>query len=202
MKIYGDLISPFVRMTLVTAYECGIAAKIEHVKETVHIAQVNPTLTQLSGLGKIPVLETDHHHAVFDSRVIMEYLAHHAGNKSLFPDDGAKRFRILTLLALGQGLADVSVGYRYETAARPAELRWPDWMARTEARIHSTADQVEHHWQNDLSDVTAGTIALAVTLSYIDFRIPAINWREGHPSLAVFHDDFSQRPSMKATALS
>ena len=35
MKIYGDTISPFVRMTLVAAHECGLGNKVEQVKENV-----------------------------------------------------------------------------------------------------------------------------------------------------------------------
>ena len=42
MKIYGDTISPFVRMCLVTAHECGLSGKLEHVKEAVKPTLANP----------------------------------------------------------------------------------------------------------------------------------------------------------------
>lgn len=202
MKIYGDTISPFVRMCLVTAHECGLSGKLEHVREAVKPTQANPKLTALSALGKIPILETDHHHPLYDSRVIIEYLAHVAGNKTLIPDDGVKRFRILTLQALSQGLADVCVAYRYETAARPLGLQWADWMARTEQRINAAIDDMDRNWQAELTDVTAGTIAMAVALAYIDFRLPAFKWRDTRPNLGAFHEKFSARESMLKTALS
>ncbi|HQX84010.1 MAG TPA: glutathione S-transferase family protein [Aestuariivirga sp.] len=202
MKIYGDTISPFVRMCLVTAHECGLSGKLEHVREAVKPTQANPKLTALSALGKIPILETDHHHPLYDSRVIIEYLAHVAGNKTLIPDDGVKRFRILTLQALSQGLADVCVAYRYETAARPLGLQWADWMARTEQRINAAMDDMDRNWQAELTDVTAGTIAMAVALAYIDFRLPAFKWRDTRPNLSAFHEKFSARESMLKTALS
>ena len=202
MKIYGDTISPFVRMCLVTAHECGLSGKLEHVREAVKPTQANPKLTALSALGKIPILETDHHHPLYDSRVIIEYLAHVAGNKTLIPDDGVKRFRILTLQALSQGLADVCVAYRYETAARPLGLQWADWMARTEQRINAAIDDMDRNWQAELTDVTAGTIAMAVALAYIDFRLPAFKWRDTRPNLSAFHEKFSGRESMLKTALS
>lgn len=202
MKIYGDTISPFVRMCLVTAHECGLSGKLEHVREAVKPTQANPKLTALSALGKIPILETDHHHPLYDSRVIIEYLAHVAGNKTLIPDDGVKRFRILTLQALSQGLADVCVAYRYETAARPQGLQWADWMARTEQRINAAIDDMDRNWQAELTDVTAGTIAMAVALAYIDFRLPAFKWRDTRPNLSAFHEKFSARESMLKTALS
>jgi len=202
VKIYGDTISPFVRMCLVTAHECGLSGKLEHVREAVKPTQANPKLTALSALGKIPILETDHHHPLYDSRVIIEYLAHVAGNKTLIPDDGVKRFRILTLQALSQGLADVCVAYRYETAARPQGLQWADWMARTEQRINAAIDDMDRNWQAELTDVTAGTIAMAVALAYIDFRLPAFKWRDTRPNLSAFHEKFSARESMLKTALS
>jgi glutathione S-transferase len=201
VKIYGDTISPFVRMCLVTAHECGLAGKLEHVKEAVKPTQANPKLTALSALGKIPILETDHHHPIYDSRVIIEYLAHVAGNKTLIPDDGVKRFRILTLQALGQGLADVCVGYRYETATRPQGLQWADWMARTEQRVNAAMDDMDKNWQAELAEVTAGTIAAAVALAYIDFRLPFFKWRDTRPRLSAFHEKFSARESMVKTAL-
>lgn len=202
MKIYGDTISPFVRMCLVTAHECGLSGKLEHVREAVKPTQANPKLTALSALGKIPILETDHHHPLYDSRVIIEYLAHVAGNKTLIPDDGVKRFRILTLQALSQGLADACVAYRYESAARPQGLQWADWMARTEQRINAAMDDMDRNWQAELTDVTAGTIAMAVALAYIDFRLPAFKWRDTRPNLSAFHEKFSARESMLKTALS
>ena len=201
MKIYGDTISPFVRMCLVTAHECGLVGRLEHVKEAVKPTQANPKLTSLSALGKIPVLETDHNHPIFDSRVIIEYLAHVAGNRTLIPDDGVKRFRILTLQALGQGLADVAVAYRYETAMRPQDLQWIEWMTRTEQRINAAMDDMDKNWQIERADVTAGSIAVAVALSYIDFRLPAFKWRDTRAHLAAFHKSFSARESMLKTAL-
>lgn len=189
-------------MCLVTAHECGLSGKLEHVREAVKPTQANPKLTALSALGKIPILETDHHHPLYDSRVIIEYLAHVAGNKTLIPDDGVKRFRILTLQALSQGLADVCVAYRYETAARPLGLQWADWMARTEQRINAAIDDMDRNWQAELTDVTAGTIAMAVALAYIDFRLPAFKWRDTRPNLSAFHEKFSARESMLKTALS
>lgn len=201
MKIYGDLISPFVRMTVVTAHEVGLGGKIEHIVEAVRPTEVNAKLATLSPIGKIPVLETDHGHGIFDSRVIMEYLCHVAGNRSLIPDDGVRRFRVLTLQALAQGLADSAVAYRYEIGVRPKGLQWEDWMTRTVTRLNASFDDLEANWGAELAEVTAGSICAAVALSYIDFRLGDLSWRNGRPKLAAFHEGFSQRASMQKTAL-
>jgi glutathione S-transferase len=201
MKIYGDLISPFVRMAIVTAHEAGLDGKVQHIVEAVKPTEVNEKLARLSPIGKVPVLETDHGHGIYDSRVIIEYLCHVAGNHDLIPQDGVRRFRVLTLQALAQGLADAAVAYRYEVAARPQGLQWEDWMKRAMARINAAIDEMENNWQDTLAGVNAGSIAAAVTLSYIDFRLGDLGWRATRPKLAAWHATFSQRDSMVKTAL-
>jgi len=201
MKIYGDFLSPFVRMCFVTVHELGLTDKVTHEKELVSPTKANPKLTALSPIGKVPVLETNHGHGLYDSRVIIEYLCHTAGNSTIIPDDGVKRFRVLTLQALGQGLGDAAVGYRYETAARPQGLQWTDWMERVRQRMDAAFDDLENNWSSILAEVNAGSIATAVVLSYIDFRLPAIAWRDGRPQLAAFHARFAERDSMKKTVI-
>jgi glutathione S-transferase len=201
MKIYGDMISPFVRMTIVTAHEAGVGGKVEHIVEAVKPTEVNARLAALNPIGKIPVLETDHGHALYDSRVIMEYLAHVGGHAELIPDEPVKRFRVLTLQALAVGLSDSAVAYRYETAARPQGLQWQAWMERTITRINAALDDLDRNWEACLAECHVGSIATAVTLSYIDFRLGDLGWRNGRNSLAQFHETFSARDSMKRTAL-
>ena len=201
MKIYGDLISPFVRMTVVAAHEVGLGAKIEHIVVATKPTEVNPALVALSPIGKIPILETDHGHGIYDSRVIIEYLCHVAGNSTLIPDDGVKRFKVLTLQALGQGVADSAVAYRYETAARPKGLQWDEWITRTVTRIGAALDDLDRNWSETLRDTNAGSIAVAVMLAYLDFRLGDLQWRDGRGRLAAFHEAFSQRDSMVKTAL-
>jgi glutathione S-transferase len=201
MKIYGDLISPFVRMTVVTAHEVGLGEKVQHIVEAVKPTEVNAKLAALSPIGKIPILETDHGHGIYDSRVIIEYLAHTAGNSDIIPDEPVKRFRVLTLLALAQGVSDSAVGYRYELAVRPKGLQWEDWMNRTVARINAALDDLDRNWADVLGHANAGSIAAAVGLSYLDFRLGDLGWRNGRPALEGFHAEFSKRPSMVKTAL-
>lgn len=201
MKIYGDTLSPFVRMTLVVAHEVGLGGKVQHIVEAVKPTEVNTKLAALSPIGKVPVFETDHGHGLYDSRVIIEYLCHVAGNSTLIPDDGVKRFRILTLQALGQGLADSAVALRYEKGARPQGLQWQEWIDRTVVRINAALDDLDHSWGETLAEVNVGSIAAAVALSYIDFRLPDIGWRNGRPRLQAFHERFSGRDSMAKTVI-
>ncbi len=147
------------------------------------------------------MLETDHHHAIHDSRVIMEYLAHVGGKSALIPDDGVKRFRVLTLLATAQGGADAAVSLRYEQSARPEDKRWPEFHDRQKARVLATLDEVEARWTDTFTNVDVGTIALACLLGYVDFRHGYLNWRQGRPALAAFEAAFAARDSVKSWPL-
>ncbi len=198
MKIYGDALSPFVRMCLVLGHEVGLQDRLELVKTNVKPTEPHAQVVAFSPAGKIPVLETDHHHAVFDSRVIMEYLAHVAGNAAMFPHEGVAHFRILTLLALAQGAADAAVALRYEVAARPEQYRWPEMIERNRQRVLAAADELNGAWRSSLDEVHAGSIAAACFLAYVDVRHDDLQWRKGRDALANWHKDFAARPSFKA----
>ena len=196
MKLHGALNSPYVRMCMVTALEVGLGLRVQLVKADLTFVQTDKQLQRLSALGKIPVLETDHGHPLYDSRVILEYLCHVAGNKALLPDEGVKRFRILTLLALAQGLADAAVGLRIETSARPKGLQWAELEARLKSRIEACLDELETQWQKDLGEINLGSIATACSLGYLDFRHGWLDWRSSHSSLAHFAENIGKRDSM------
>lgn len=200
MRLHHNPASPFVRMVRVTAHEAGLADRIELVPSGVisPVAAHGPVSAD-NPLGKIPCLVTDHGHALYDSRVICEYLAHHGGRGELFPDEPVKRFRVLTLLALAQGTSDAAVAFRYETAARPQELQWTGWADRQKQRVLAALDDVPRNFGTELGETHAGTIALACALGYLDFRLGDWNWRDGRPQLTEFFGRFSQRPSMLAT---
>ncbi len=199
MKLHGTLLSPFMRMSLVTAIECGLETKVQAVETSAKPDTVNAELEKLSPIGKVPVLETDHGHPVYDSRVIMEYFCHSSGHKNLLPDDGAKHFRILTTLALAIGTGDAAVSLRYEQVSRPETARWPAYADRLRARIRAGLDEFEGSGKLLLQDLTLASIATAVVLSYIEIRHADLEWRAGRPWLAAWHREFSTRESMRKT---
>lgn len=200
MKLHFNPASPFVRMVRIVAHEAGLEGEIELVA-TGAITPIEPhaAVTADNPLGKIPALVTDHGHALYDSRVICEYLAHRGGLGDFIPDEPVRRFRVLTLQALGLGIADAGVAWRYEMVMRPEALRWEKWADRQKTRIVSALDEVEAHWRDSLGHVDVGTVSLAAALGYLDFRFADWAWRGGRPALAAFFDGFAGRPSMKAT---
>jgi glutathione S-transferase len=202
VKLHFNPASPFVRMVQVTAQEAGVADQIEIVAAGVlSPVEVHEGVAADNPLGKIPCLVTDHGHPLFDARVICEYLAHHGGHAELYPHEPVKRFRVLTVQALAHGIADAAVLHRYETVMRPQALRWDVFAERQLRRIDDALDALERRWSTDLGEVTAGTVAAACALSYLDFRLVERPWRKDRPQLAAFYETFARRPSMTASEL-
>ncbi|HUF45681.1 MAG TPA: glutathione S-transferase [Aestuariivirgaceae bacterium] len=202
MKLHFNPASPFVRMARVAAHEAGLADQIEIVPTgAVSPIEVHQRLAADNPLGKMPCLVTDHGHALYDARVICEYLAHRGGHAGLFPDEPVKRFRVLTIQALAHGIADAAVLYRYETVMRPEALRWEAFAERQLKRIDAGLDALEGRWAGDLAEVTAGSVAAACALSYLDFRFADRPWRDTRPRLAACYEAFAKRPSMLASEL-
>ncbi len=202
MKLHHNPASPFVRMALVTAIELGLQDQIELINTGVilpierhgGVAGDNP-------LGRIPALVTKDGQTIYDSRVICEYFSAITGDTGLFPAETTPRFRALTLLALAQGLCDTAVNLRYETFLRPEEKQWNNWISRQEERIVDALDDLEKSWAGDLENITIGTVGVASSLAYLDFRFGELGWRDARPNLTAFFDRFSQRPSMTATEI-
>lgn len=202
MKLHFNPASPYVRIVRVTAHELGIFHELELVQAgIVSPIEAHPNVTVDNPLGKVPTLVTDHGTALYDSRVICEYLVHHAGDLDLLPHEPVSRFRILTLQTLAQGIADAALLARYEGTMRPEELRWQEWTDRQLNRIETGLRDLEQNWLGDLEGITVGTISAAVALSYLLFRFDDIDWRAKHAGLADFYGEFSKRPSMQATEL-
>src|SRR6266446_498089 len=84
MLLRGSLLSPFARKVRMAILHLGLAEKVEFVRAD----PMNPedVLRQDNPLGKIPVLITQDGKAIYDSRVILEYLDHAAGGGIIIPD--------------------------------------------------------------------------------------------------------------------
>jgi len=200
MKLLYSPISPFARMCVITAREVGLKSMEIVPVEGLSITNANAEIVKHNPLGRIPTLITDHGRPMHDSRVICEYIAHHAGNKSILPDEPVKRFRMLTLQSLGHGMAEAAVALRYESAVRPESLRWRELIDRHRQRLVAACEDLDKHWIAELREVTLGNISVAAALAYMDFRHSDLAWRDGNQRLTEWFGQFSARPSMAPVA--
>ena len=199
MQLHYNVASPFVRKVMAVAIETGLFERIEPVKRlpspVAPVAEVNAD----NPLGKIPCLLTDDGMALYDSRVICEYLDSLHHGPRMFPPAGAARWAALRRQALADGIMDAGVLTRYETFVRPQEARWEAWIDNQKQKFRRGLDALEHEGAS-LGVVDIGTLAIACALGYLDFRYPDEDWRAGRPRLAAWLEQFAQRPAIAQTA--
>lgn len=197
MKLYYANASPFVRKVMVLAIETGIADDIELATVAVTPTSPNADVCADNPVGKLPTLVRDDGGAMYDSRVICEYLDSLHGGRLMFPAGGDARWTALRRQALADGMMDAAVGARYETFLRPEALRWKDWVDGQMGKVGRGLDVLEGEDLTDTLDI--GTIAIACALGYMDFRYPDLGWRDTRPGLSAWFEEMAGRPSMMRT---
>jgi glutathione S-transferase len=150
-------------------------------------------------LGKIPTLVRDEGAPLYDSRVICEWLDALAGEDGLIPAAGESRWAVRHAEAHADGILDLTVSTVMERA-RPEGERSPASMARWREKIERAVTAMDAVRGALPERFTLGHIALAVSLSYLDLRLPDFDWRAAHPALAEWHECVAERASMQETA--
>lgn len=191
--------SPFARQVLILLHETGQLAKVN--LNTVQVSPVNPSaeVVATNPSGKIPTLLSADGMALYDSRVILEYLDSQHSGTPLLPREGKARWDCLTKVALADALLDAALLVRYELALRPAELHWPLWLDNQREKIQRALAFFETFVPALNAPFDLAAIALASALGYLDFRFTQLAWRESCPRLAKWYAEISLRPSMQQT---
>lgn len=199
MKLHFASASPYVRKVRAIAIELNLDGRIELLQRAVSPVSPEAELNADNPLGKIPCLVTDEGQALYDSRVISEYLDSLAGGGKMIPDEGEARWTAFRRQALADGILDAAVGKRYETFLRPAEAQWQPWIDAQTAKYSQALDQLEKEAGSFGDTVDIGTVAVACAAGYMDFRYEDERWRNTRPSLAAWYETFAKRPSMTGT---
>ncbi len=198
MKIFHSPLSPYVRKCMVVALELGLAGRIEIVPGAANPIARDPSIVAKNPLGKVPTLLTGEGVALYDSRVICEYL-NELGQGKLLPATGAARWQILTEQSLGDGILDAALLARYENAMRPEALRWTQWTNGQLEKVHSGLAMIDAQADSWGDAFDLGKITIGCALGYLDFRFPTIDWRKQYPQAALWFAKFNSRASMQAT---
>jgi glutathione S-transferase len=198
MKLIGATSSPFVRKVRIVMAEKRI--DFEFVLENPWDAAT--TVPEYNPLGKIPTLVMEDGGAVFDSRVIVEYLDTITPVNKLIQASGRARVEVRCWEALGDGICDAAISARLESTRLQGEQS-PAWIRRQLDKV----DQALAAASRGLGDkpwcsgnvYTLSDIAVGVALGYLDFRFPQIDWRDRHPNLARLAEKLAKRPSFAET---
>ncbi|MBV7483007.1 glutathione S-transferase [Bordetella sp. BOR01] len=199
MKIYFSPSSPFVRKCMAVAHETGLASRIQTLPSAAHPVNRDRNIIPSNPLGQVPTLITDDGQALYDSRVICEYLDDLGGGK-LFPAAGPARWQALADQALADGILGAALLARYEITVRPESSRWSDWIDGQMSKVADALAQFEQRAAAFGDRVDIGTLTLGCALGYLDFRYADYDWRSSHPALAAWYAGFGERPSLRDTA--
>ncbi len=200
LRLIASLTSPYVRKVRIVMMEKRIECQmdLEDVwSPTTTIANANP-------LGKVPTLIMEDGGAVFDSRVIVEYLDTISPVARLIPSEGRQRVEVRTWEALSDGVLDAAVGVRLEQTQRdPAHIS-QKWIDRQMAKVHAGVAAMSRglggkQWCNGHT-FSLADIAVGCALGYLDFRFPQIDWRTPYPQLARHYEKLAARQSFIDTA--
>jgi glutathione S-transferase len=167
---------------------------LEDVWSSDAISKSNP-------LGKVPCLIMEGGEAMFDSRVIVEYLDTLSPVGKLIPSSGRERIEVRTWEALADGVLDAAVLARLEQTwpGRSDAQRSPAWIERQLGKVDAALVAMSQ----GLGDkpfctgihITLADIAVGCALGYLDFRFPQIDWRGRHRPLARLSDKLALRQS-------
>ena len=196
MKLLGSLTSPYVRKVRIVLAEKKLDYQfvLEDVWGNDNILAANP-------LGKVPCLVMEAGEAIFDSRVIVEYMDTLSPVGKLIPPSGRERVEVRTWEALADGLLDASILARMELhwTGRTPEQRSQAWVERQMVRVQATLKAMSHGLGEKSFCVgihlTLADIAAGCALGYLDFRYPEIDWRTPYPNLQRLYDKLAVRPA-------
>ncbi|HWT35671.1 MAG TPA: glutathione S-transferase C-terminal domain-containing protein [Paraburkholderia sp.] len=199
MKLIGSHTSPFVRKVRIVMAEKKIDCEL--VLEDVWAS--DSKIHDYNPLGKVPCLILDDGEAVFDSRVICEYVDMLSPVAKLIPPAGRERIEVRCWEALADGMLDATVLIRLEGTQRTPEQRNEAWVKRQERKIHESLTAMAKGLDGNPwcagNRYTIADIAVGCALGYLDFRMPEVDWREAHPNLARHFEKLSQRQSFVDT---
>jgi len=201
MKLIGSASSPYVRKVRTVMAEKKL--DYEFVQEDVWAADT--TIAQSNPLGKVPCLVMEGGEALFDSRVIVEYLDTLSPVGKLIPAVGRERAEIKTWEALADGVMDAAILARLEATwpGRRNGERSQGWIGRQLGKVDASVKAMSQ----GLGDkpycagiyLSLADIAVGCALGYLEFRFPEIQWRASYPNLAKLQDKLTQRQSFVDT---
>jgi glutathione S-transferase len=201
MKLIGSPTSPYVRKVRVV-----LAEKKLDVQLVFEDPWTEEVVLKSNPLGKVPCLVMEGGEAVFDSRVIVEYLDTLSPVGKLIPPSGRERVEVRTWEALGDGLIDAAILARLESTwpGRGADQRSQAWIERQMSRVDAALKAMsqglgEKPWCAG-NHLTLADIAVGCALGYLDFRFAHIDWRGRYPNLLKLSDKLAARPSFVDSA--
>lgn len=199
MKLIGSLTSPYVRKVRVVMAE----KKLDYELVLENVWAADTKIQESNPLGQVPCLIMEDGGAMFDSRVIVEYLDTLTPVGKLIPPNGRERAEVKCWEALADGVLDAGVLVRLERTLRPESQQSPEWIKRQQDKVNAGLKAMSTGLKETAfcagNHYTLADVAVGCALGWLSFRFPEIDWRGDYPNLAKLFDKLSERPSFKDT---
>ena len=173
------------------------------VLEEVKIGPMAPgdIIPAVNPLGKIPTLLLPDGSSIIDSKYICRYIdeQNQANDGTKLYPEGENIWEALHLEALADGILEAAVLLIYEIRIRSEELRVQAWVDAQLLKINRTLNHLEDNIDQLLDIINMGSLSVAISLDYLDFRHDYIGWRKNHPKLSAWHDHIKSRQSLNDT---
>jgi len=199
MKLLASPASPYTRKVRIVLIE----KKIECEMEQVDVTPVDNPVNAHNPLGKIPALVLDDGTAIYDSRVIVEFLDGKSPISRLIPEDLRDRIAVRRWEALADGVLDAGLLVRYESL-RDKKEQSRAWSTKQLARMRRGMDQMaaelsERQWCH-AERYSLADIAVGCCLGWLGFRKPGeVDWHKEYPALARHYEKLMARPAFADT---
>lgn len=201
MKLAYSPSSPWVRRVAVAVSELGLDDQVDRI--SVDNQSADSDYANINPLMKVPALILDEGGVLIDSLAISEYLDRLQGEGRLFWPPGERRVRRLQVLVLANGLQEAATQITGERVRRPEPLRWPQFIDKLLVKFTNGLNYLEKNVDEPAGQVDYAQIAVAVLCAHMDFRLAdLLDWRDGHPGLAAWFENFAARSSMKGSEFS
>lgn len=193
MKLLISTTSPYARKARVLLRERGLRSKVSEMVTNVYESEL---VNEYNPLGRVPVL-VDGDRTIFDSVVICQYL-NQAGAGGSAQEAAPVSWDVQIRTALTDGVIDSALQVVMELR-RAAENQSEMVIKRQSAHIFRGLAACEAQFERFEASFDIPSIGLASALSYLDFRLPQMDWRQKNPKLAAWFSDVSQYDSMRET---
>ena len=199
MKLLSSPASPYTRKVRIVLAE----KKIECELETVDVAPAENPVNTHNPLGKIPTLLMDDGTALYDSRVIVEFLDGKSPISRLIPEELRDRIAVRRWEALADGVLDAGLLVRYESM-RAKEEQSKAWTEKQLSRMKRamvlmSADLADRQWCHG-ERYSLADIALGCCLGWLNFRRPGgLDWLAEYPTLGKHYEKLMARPAFADT---
>ena len=198
MKLIASPTSPYGRKVRIALAE----KRIEYVLVEASPWAPGNAVSDFNPLGKIPVLVLDDGTALYDSRVIVEYLDTVSPVSRLIPEPSRQRIAVRRWEALADGICEAASAQVLEQQ-RPARQQSRDWIERQTGKVTLGVAELarelgERSWCSGES-YSLADIATGCALGYLDLRLPDLGWRVDYPNLLRHADKLAKRPSFAET---